>query len=125
MRKSILVLGLLFSIQTYANCESSKNQADTNKCLSSELEKATAKINLTYTKYLNDLNEPAKSQFKNAQRSWIKFKDSDCDFQTESLKNGSMYSSVVSNCLLNKTNQRILEIEKFSNCEKSTTPNCL
>jgi len=44
---------------------------------------------------------------KRSQQIWIKMRDADCNYETYESKKGAGFQSIYTQCLLNKTNDRI------------------
>lgn len=128
MNKLILVLVLSFlSFSSQAqirDCNNLNTQIEINKCLASNLELKNKEIGNIYNKYLLKLNTEQKTALKESQRLWVQFKEKDCAFEVSPLKNGSMYSSTLSKCLINRTEKRISELKNMMNCSNGTEPNC-
>jgi uncharacterized protein YecT (DUF1311 family) len=58
---------------------------------------------------------------KTAQNAWIKFRDTDCKFQSSASEGGSMYSMVFSGCLADKTLSRTKELNSLLHCKEGDT----
>ncbi len=125
---TICLICLMQSVFVHAGLESCKNltkQADLNACASRNLNTANESIGKVYNNYLKDLSPQEQVKLKEAQRSWVQFKEKDCSFETSPVKNGSMYPYVLSACLIDRTEKRILELNNMANCKNGTEPSCL
>lgn len=125
---TIYLICLMQSVFVHAGLESCKNltkQSDLNTCASRSLNIANESIGKVYNNYLKDLSPQEQLKLKEAQRSWVQFKEKDCSFETAPVKNGSMYPYVLSACLIDRTEKRILELNNMANCKNGTEPSCL
>lgn len=78
-------------------------------CLEKELSSYDSELNEIY----NVLQK--KSRNKNlikAELSWIKFRDADCNYIALEVNEGLFYNNIYSACLINKTKDRILELQR-------------
>ena len=91
---------------------------DINQCATNELSIETGKINATYGTVRKKATAEQKQQLKAVQLAWIKFKDLSCSFQASSVDGGSLYSAVVSACLVEMTKRRNQELEELLNCQE-------
>ena len=57
--------------------------------------------------------------WKEAERAWLKFRDADCDFQSQIYKGGSIYDMIYNGCLTDNINNRIKQLEQMLNDENS------
>lgn len=77
---------------------------------------ADIKLNKTYRKLMSELDADSKSLLKSSQREWIDWRDEKCDeVQEDSMCQNSTCNGVAHDiCIIDLTNQRTRELEKFS-----------
>lgn len=51
--------------------------------------------------------EPRDIYLKKSQQAWIKMRDASCNYETYESRTGTGFSSIYTQCLLDKTNERI------------------
>jgi len=72
-------------------------------------------LNVQYTTLTNYLKKEDKEKLKLAQRNWLLFRDSDCDFSApEPNSDDPFYNSNRSYCLAEKTLNRLKELEDYN-----------
>ncbi|MBJ3814421.1 DUF1311 domain-containing protein [Shimwellia pseudoproteus] len=86
----------------------SSNELDMLTCISDEHQKWDARLNKIWQQTLKERqNQPA---WRQAQRTWIKFRDQQCDIYNYA-GNGSGDKTLGELCLLNMTIERTLQLE--------------
>ena len=121
-------LFIIFSINVQADvglCKGLSKQTELNNCANNLLVKTNEKLNKVYLNYLSELKADDQLKLKEAQKLWVQFREKDCSFETSSVKKGSMYPYVLSSCLVNRSEKRILELENMANCKNGTEPSCV
>lgn len=53
-----------------------------------------------------------------AQRKWIAYRDADCEFQTFPTTEGSVHGMLYSQCLTQKTAERVTEFKSMLSCKE-------
>ena len=91
-----------------------------NACGKLTLAKKDKELNAAYQKLMKSLASDAKGDDTNygavkkhlvdAQRSWVKFRDSDCQGMLTFYESGSIRGSVYLRCLTERTEQRTKEL---------------
>ncbi len=116
---ALLILSpLAHAAEPIVDCKNANTQLDMNICASQAFKRSDALLNQAYKQKLAQLNVDQQKKFKAAQRSWIAFRDSDCDFQSSGVEGGSVQPMIYSGCLQQKTEQRTKEINAFLHCEE-------
>jgi uncharacterized protein YecT (DUF1311 family) len=90
----------------------SHNQADINQCSVQRYKAADALLNRTYREVIATLNKKQIAKLKDAQRAWITYRDANCESQAFDYLNGSLYTSVQTNCLAVMTEARTSELQR-------------
>lgn len=97
----ILFAFLLNSIDT-----SAQTQAEMNQTAMEDYKKADAELNKVYKELMKTLGPKEKKLLIAAQKNWIKFRDSDCEFQAEKYHGGSIQPLIRYTCLTDRTQAR-------------------
>jgi uncharacterized protein YecT (DUF1311 family) len=122
-------LALPLTLSASAASESEKNcgdlhfQADMNDCFGRQWDRADAKLNKVYSAVIAKLsNDPgAIAALRTSERSWLKFRDDNCGFESYGVVGGSMHPMALSICLASTTEARIKELEYQLHCDGSDT----
>jgi uncharacterized protein YecT (DUF1311 family) len=82
-------------------------------CITAELKRQDALLNRNYQKLMASLSAGRKKALLEAQRAWIKFRDTNCDFYYD--PDGGTAARVDANeCLLNATADRAKELAQLT-----------
>lgn len=91
------------------------NTASMSICIGEETERQDALLNKRYKKMIALLSDERKEALKDAQRAWIKYRDTNCNWYND--PNGGTSAGIsASQCYLNMTVSRLIEMgtEGFS-----------
>jgi uncharacterized protein YecT (DUF1311 family) len=81
-------------------------------CISAELKRQDALLNENYRKLMASLSTKRKKTLQEAQRAWLKFRDTNCDFYYD--PDGGTAARVDANeCVLNATTDRAKELAQL------------
>ncbi len=105
---------------TYGTCMSSGDAAEgitsaMADCIGAEIDAQDLKLNTTYKSVMQSLDEAKRPALRQAQRDWIKFRDSKCASEAQS--GGSMDVLNSGGCILNATVRRTMELEAIAEAE--------
>jgi uncharacterized protein YecT (DUF1311 family) len=111
----LLLTGLFAFAQTPKKkpepCADAQTQADMNICWGNEYKNADGRLNQVYREFMTKLNEEEKTELKNAQVAWLKYRDTNCEFVADQYKGGSIRPMIAAICLANATNDRTNELK--------------
>lgn len=127
MKSAIVIAFLVVSLSAGSaqalDCANAITTPEINECASIEKDKVEAKLNDTYKKALAflDNSDPlikedaakAKAKLKEAQRAWIKFRETDCDAIYSFNASGTMRTVLWIGCMQSHAEQRINELNNF------------
>ncbi|MDY6804318.1 MAG: lysozyme inhibitor LprI family protein [Cyanobacteriota bacterium] len=105
---------------TIIECNPAGNTAEMKQCAAEEYEAADEKLNQTYQLALSQLDGEAKQRLKEAQRTWINFRDSTCSFEASSALGGTLEGLLYTGCLTEQTEKRTAELKGYFNDRAST-----
>ena len=113
--KKILLLSLLIFVPSavFAQCNTT-NVYDDITCYETELKNNKAKLNQTYQKLYNTMDEEGKKILETSQKNWLLYKNSHCDelvsyVSREALGGGSKLINL--SCNADLIDQRIKELK--------------
>jgi len=91
-------------------CASAQSQAEMNICAGKEYKSADTELNQVYQKLNSILNDEEKSQLKEAENAWIRYRDLNCEFVADQYKGGSIRPMIHGLCLADVTRNRTAEL---------------
>ena len=91
-------------------CGDAKTQLDMNFCADRQFKSADAELNRVYNRLASKLEADARAKLKAAESSWLKYRDSNCDYEASAYEGGSMQPMVYSFCLERMTKSRTNEL---------------
>lgn len=103
---ALLLIAFLSSFDAVA-----QTQAEMNRTAQNDFKKADAQLNTLYQKVMKILSGKEKHLMIQAQKDWIKFRDSHCKFEIEQYEGGSIQPLMYATCLTEKTKQRIADLK--------------
>lgn len=84
--------------------------SSTIECITTENKLQDARLNKAYKALSADLQPVRKTQLLEAQRAWIKFRDTNCSFYADP-DGGSMARVSANDCVMRATTERARELE--------------
>ena len=103
-------------------CTDATDQATLNQCADTSYKQSDKKLNALYAQIEKRLgsDKDTKALLIQAQRNWIKFRDTECDFQTSAV-GGSMLPMLLSMCMDDLTKARIRNFDQYLHCQEGDT----
>ena len=95
------------------NCKSPQTTVEMNVCSSQEFEAADKKLNQLYQQLQAKISTKQKQRLMVAQRTWIKFRDENCDYAKGQFEGGSLAASTYGYCRARVTQERIKDLEGY------------
>ena len=83
---------------------------DIIECISAEAQRQDDQLNQAYQALRADLSPERKKQLLEAQRAWIKFRDTNCDFYYDP-DGGTLARVMANDCVMQMTAKRARELE--------------
>lgn len=80
------------------------------ECIDAEVKRQDTRLNKAYKALMADLNAQRKKQLQEAQRAWLKFRDTNCDFYYDP-EGGTIARVNAVECMMNMTASRAKELE--------------
>ena len=91
-------------------CTHAQSQAEMNDCAGKEYKAADAVLNQVYRQLVAKLDDEEKSQLKEAQTAWLKYRDLNCGFVADQYKGGTIRPMIHGLCLADVTKNRTNEL---------------
>lgn len=87
--------------------------AEMKMCAAGKYKQADDELNKVYRVLMSKLDDEGhKASLKTAQQAWLKYRDSNCDFESYLNRGGTIYGVVVSDCMTSMTNSRTKELKE-------------
>ena len=93
-------------------CEERGSQAEASGCARREYEAADAELNKAYNRLAGILDAEEKALLKASELAWIKYRDSNCTFESSQYAGGTMRPMIESFCLARVTKARTAELKE-------------
>ncbi len=101
------------------DCQNASSQSALNECYGNAYKKSDAELNKIFkTLQRRADNADLKKKLVQSQRTWIAFRDAECDMQT--IGGGSISGMAYSICLSDLTAERVNDLKKYLKCGKAT-----
>jgi uncharacterized protein YecT (DUF1311 family) len=100
-----------------AGSAAAQTQIELNQGAAASFHRADKDLNAKYELLLRRAGAHA-AQFRAAQRAWIAFRDSECDFAASGAAGGSIYAMIFSQCLERLTRARIGAFDAYLACRE-------
>jgi len=101
-----------------AGAAKGQTQLDLNARAAADLRKSDEQLNAVYSKLRGKVSDAGKKSLQTAQRSWLRFRDEECEFETMGTVGGTIHSMIVAICLTRLTDQRIKDLEAQLHCKE-------
>ena len=95
------------------NCKNPQTTLDMNVCSSQEFQAADRRLNQVYQQLQAKISSTQKQRLTAAQRTWIAFRDQNCDYAKGQFEGGSVAASTYGYCRARVTQERIKDLEGF------------
>ena len=104
------------------DCSTANTQTDMNACAYQAYLKSDAGLNATYRAITARLQGKDAADIRQslvaAQKAWIGFRDSQCDFEASGVTGGSIQPMIRAMCLDHVTRSRTAELQTFLHCKE-------
>jgi len=100
------------------DCDGRGSQTDLNLCAGENFKQADAKLNAFYAKLQKKISAAGQSKLREAQKSWLAYRDAQCAFETLGTIDGSIHSMVVAQCLTDVTEQQTKRLQHQLTCQE-------
>lgn len=109
----VAALSCAFAAPARAQSQTAMNAAATR-----DARGVDAALNAQYAATMRKLSNPSRVLLRNAQRSWIGFRDQECKFEASGVQGGSAYPMVYSACLSRLTVERTRQLRDKGRCQE-------
>ena len=95
------------------NCKNPQTTLDMNVCSTLEFEAADSKLNQVYQQLQAKISSRQKQKLTAAQRTWITFRDQNCEYAKGQFEGGTLAASTYGYCRARVTQDRIKDLEGY------------
>ncbi len=106
------------SLTLAKDCGGRGSRTDMNLCEGDNFKQADAKLNAVYAKLMKKISADGQPRLRDAQKSWIAYRDAQCAFETLGTIDGSIHSMVVAQCLADLTEQQTKRLQHQLTCQE-------
>jgi uncharacterized protein YecT (DUF1311 family) len=117
-----ITTGLIFSGVAFADdCATESSQQAMNICADQAFKVADKALNTSYQQVMQRLkdNPDSAALLVKAQRAWIAFRDTQCEFATSAAAQGSIYPMLVAQCRSELTQTRTKDLNALLECDET------
>lgn len=102
------------------DCDNATTQGDMNACAGRQYQAADKALNSVYQQITQRLKADADTQklLVGAQRSWVTFRDAECEFAASGVSGASVYPLIHLNCLTAQTTSRTQALKQYLKCQE-------
>ena len=111
MKNLFLHLSILFLFSFSTNLLA-QTQVEMNQTAIDNLKKADNELNQVYKNLVKKIDKKEKNLLITAQKNWIKFRDSKCEFEKQQYDGGSIQPLIYYTCLAECTEDRIKDLKR-------------
>ena len=98
--------------QPPARCGDAATQYEANQCANKEYLAADAELNKVYKQLTEKLDDAQRARLKDAETAWLKYRDSNCEYESSFYLGGSIRPAIHSFCLARMTSERTDELKQ-------------
>ena len=112
------IVALIITTLTHSGPSYGQTQSELNQQASDEFLKADQRLNAVFSSLIAKISAAGKASLRDAEKTWIRFRDQEYTFETMGSVGGSVHPMVVSQCKSRLTNQRTKDLEGQLNCKE-------
>ncbi len=98
------------------DCNKAQTQMELDYCAGKDFEAQDKKLNALYRKLMAGYDAKNQSLLRTAEKNWLAYRDSECEFETAESEGGTIHPMEGSLCLTEKTKARIKELQAQGDC---------
>lgn len=107
LRVALALLSLPAAAQT---------QRDLDAAAGTAFAQADRRLNAVYKGLMDKISANGQARLREAQQSWLRFRDQECLFESLGTEGGSIHSMIVTQCRTRLTEQRVADLEHQLDC---------
>jgi uncharacterized protein YecT (DUF1311 family) len=103
------------------DCKNPPDQLTMNTCAEKDYKASDKKLNDTYHALMAAISKPGQAKLQKAQRSWVAYRDAQCDFDTMGTSTGSIHPMIQLACLSGLTQMQTEHLNQQLHCQEGDT----
>ena len=100
------------------NCKDPGTTYEINVCAGRDFTKADFELNALYYQLYGKYDAVNRQMLQAAQRTWIRFRDVECAYETQLTAGGTIHPTMVTNCMTELTSDRIKRLKAQADCQE-------
>ena len=113
-----LVMAMAAAPSLGADCADKGTQGEMNACFNGDFAVADKTLNTLYQRLMRKLGPADAGRLRDAQRTWIGFRDKHCAFVANPNKGGSIYPAIFAGCAAAVTATRAAQLHDRLHCQE-------
>jgi uncharacterized protein YecT (DUF1311 family) len=105
------IVALIITTLTHSGPSYGRTQSELNQ-------QTDQRLNAVFSSLIAKISAAGKASLRDAEKTWIRFRDQECAFETMGSVGGSVHPMVVSQCKSRLTNQRTKDLGGQLNCKE-------
>lgn len=107
------------------DCSRAEAQTELTLCAIQSRDAADAELQRTYERVMEKIDSRrAKALLRRAQKAWVAYRDSECEFESSGSQGGSIHPMQVAACQNAMIHARTMQLEHQLACDE-TDPSCV
>ncbi len=99
-------------------CQNAQTQADMDQCAGQDLAKADSALNAAYQSLLAKLTPAGDTSLRTAEKSWLAYRDNQCNFETLGSAGGSIRPTLQAACRTELTQAQTARLHAQLTCQE-------
>ena len=100
------------------NCDGLQTQGDMTICETRNLKQDDESLNAVYKKLVSKISPAGRDRLREAETSWVRYRDAQCEFNTAGSEGGSIHAMMLGQCLSALTRAQTEELRSQLSCEE-------
>jgi uncharacterized protein YecT (DUF1311 family) len=117
---SLLIL-VAWNVQAFESsdiCPHSRSQAELNECAARTAKASDASLAKFYADYIKRLSPDQVQLFQASTTDWLRYRESNCRFQSSGVAGGSVYPMIFDLCIAEQSEMRLRALRELSKCQE-------
>jgi uncharacterized protein YecT (DUF1311 family) len=118
MRNIVKSVACLVLIALPCTALRAQTQPEMTAAEADKFKQADKELNAAYGRLLAKISPAGQSALREAQRTWLRFRDQECEFETLGTKDGTVHPMVLLMCKTGLTEMRTAELVAQIECKE-------
>ncbi|MFO1079248.1 MAG: lysozyme inhibitor LprI family protein [Reyranellaceae bacterium] len=118
MKRFVAALLVLTAVGGAAFPAATQSQRELNAAAAADFDKADRRLNDVYKALMAKISSNGQGRLREAQVTWLRFREQECIFETMGTEGGSIHGMMVTMCRTRLTAQRVKDLEHQLDCRE-------